>query len=294
MKLAISLLPFAHVNMLAGQYTNADLLCFFPWRHTTFRTAFDVTAAIGSLMPDTIIFYGDTSLQSCIPEGVNPERVFYFNDMDEKHFVRASKSSLTLAPSASIADLIRENVNAHVLPCLPAVPKILYPGIRDPDLGGVYMCGLLGSEEFRNFAYLADRCKESGIPLWLYHGGAITEDISFEYETRRDAIIRRLDSYGTLLDQIQRHDWAYCGCAIACPDCMTNKMFEAIAAGVPIMVENMRDQESFVLDHNIGVVVSDSNMPRWAATDIRKRLADTKYNFCSEVVNRVVLEALVS
>jgi len=63
-----------------------------------------------------------------------------------------------------------------------------------------------------------------------------------------------------MLKQISRYDWGFCGSPIDHPQwhmAMPNKLFDYIAAGIPVIVYKADESAKFVREHGLGIVIED-------------------------------------
>jgi glycosyltransferase involved in cell wall biosynthesis len=91
-----------------------------------------------------------------------------------------------------------------------------------------------------------------------------------------------------IIRRITRHDWGLVGNVFSHPQWQktsTNKMFEYIAAGVPVVAMNAQWSEEFVEEHGIGIAVHsiDELLENWSKhTEIRKNLILKRRSFSME------------
>jgi len=80
----------------------------------------------------------------------------------------------------------------------------------------------------------------------------------YEYLVSGAVYISRLP-YNLMLRELTRHDWGLVGCVEPCSQydaTIPNKLFEYMAAGIPIIVLNADECAEFVMQTGIGVVVN--------------------------------------
>jgi transcription elongation factor Elf1 len=121
------------------------------------------------------------------------------------------------------------------------------------------------------FAYcdytdLAKGMHAAGIDFHLYSGRA-DEKLKQHYQDM--AFVHEPAVYEELMPKISRHDWGLVGNVTKTREwevAMPNKLFEYMAAGVPIVAMNAAHCAELVLEHGIGIVVSgpEELAERWA------------------------------
>lgn len=135
---------------------------------------------------------------------------------------------------------------------------------RRSKLGGiVYQGGLsistpqlaaLGAYSYRDWRSAAMKLAKLKIPFHLYGAGA--DDVLQYLGT--DAVLHCSVPFTSLIGELSRYDWGMVGCSFvdaAFEWAMPNKLFEYMAAGVPLIVMNAPEAAEFVKKHDIGVVV---------------------------------------
>jgi hypothetical protein len=154
------------------------------------------------------------------------------------------------------------------------LPRHLYRYNIQDWLGGLVYEGKVQlnvegrlSYGFRYCDYLdlAKSCKSVGMDFHLYS----REDNEFISAYQDYALLHKPVAYANLIKEIARHDWGLVGNINHTPEweiAFPNKMFEYIAAGVPIAVINAEECAKFVLENGIGIVVEslEELAERWA------------------------------
>jgi glycosyltransferase involved in cell wall biosynthesis len=137
------------------------------------------------------------------------------------------------------------------------------------------------------FAYceytdLAKRTHDMGMDFHLYSG---REDKKFLAHYSDIAYLHRAQNYEDLMASLSRHDWGLVGNIQPTREwklAMPNKLFEYMAASVPVAVMNADDCASFVKDQGVGIVVDTPEElgERWAEhRESRKRLIKTRQDW---------------
>ena len=154
------------------------------------------------------------------------------------------------------------------------LPRHLYRYNIQDWLGGLVYEGKVQlntegrlSYGFRYCDYLdlARKCKEVGVDFHLYS----RDDDEFIRAYQDYAFIHNPVQYSQLMKEIARHDWGLVGNTNPTPEwniAFPNKLFEYIAAGVPIAVINADECARFVLGTGAGIVVEsiEELAGRWA------------------------------
>lgn len=139
------------------------------------------------------------------------------------------------------------NDNMLQLDSLPRVNGIVYEGgITGENQGDAF--------EYRNYVPLAKSLTKQGIPLFLY---GLDPELQTEYGNAGAVPMGRL-GYFTLLKQISRFDWGFLGCCVPHPQwetAMPNKLFEYMAAGIPVLALNAGESAKFIKEHGVGIVL---------------------------------------
>ena len=176
------------------------------------------------------------------------------------------------------------------------VPREFYRVDSWHWLGGLVYEGRLdlpeeiGKDELPFFKYceftkLAEELYKRGVVFNLYTPGG-GNPIQKRYgET---AVWKGSYEYTKLIRQVGRHDWGLVGNVdehLAWKYAMPNKLFEYMAAGVPIVAMNALETKRFVEKNGIGIGVDsvDELIERWDEHHrLRKTLLTTRYNWCMD------------
>jgi len=76
------------------------------------------------------------------------------------------------------------------------------------------------------------------------------------------AVVMPTMPYAVMMRALSRFDWGFCGPAVRSRQGdrgMGNKLFEYLAAGIPVIVHQSHEQAAFVERNDVGVVVNDIN-----------------------------------
>jgi glycosyltransferase involved in cell wall biosynthesis len=176
------------------------------------------------------------------------------------------------------------------------VPKFLNQYNGGEWLGGLVYQGkmMLDSEcvegtanqGFRYCSYeeLLRQAHEIGMDFHLY---GIRSDEEYQ-EAYREAYLHLGRPYEDLLKSLTRHDWGLVGNVFPTPEwdvAFPNKLFEYIAASVPVVAMNAADCAEFIKEHGVGIVVDSIQelSERWSEhTEVRKSLIRGRQQFVME------------
>jgi glycosyltransferase involved in cell wall biosynthesis len=201
-------------------------------------------------------------------------------------------------PGRSFSELIIEEFNllqpSLILPSY--LPRFMYGYVCGQWMGGlVYEGKVMLTKEctegtpnhgFRYCDYeeLTRQAHELGIDFHLY---GIRKDEAFG-EAYKNTVIHQGRSIDELIKALTRHDWGLIGNVFPTPEwdvAFPNKLFEYIAASVPVVVMNASDCRDFVLEHGVGIAVDSLQelADRWSEhTEVRKNLIKVRQRFAME------------
>jgi glycosyltransferase involved in cell wall biosynthesis len=136
-----------------------------------------------------------------------------------------------------------------------------------------------------NYVPMAEKCAEKGIPFYIY-------------TTRKDEHVRKVYGdrcflaepleYTKLLRVISAHDWGLVGNLGRHPEwqhALPNKLFEYMAASLPIVCMNADHVWDFIKDTGMGIKVSslDELIERWPEQrQCRKNVVARRMDYCLE------------
>lgn len=117
-----------------------------------------------------------------------------------------------------------------------------------------------------NYVELCEDLKKRQIPFYIYTPKS--QDAGVEECYGPICQFRKPLPYETLLSVLGCHDWGLCGNIKKYREwdlAMPNKLFEYMAAGIPIIALNCGEVASFVVKHGVGIAVSSVNeiVERW-------------------------------
>lgn len=167
-------------------------------------------------------------------------------------------------PSQSMAEQVTREFKlpqpAIVLPSY--LPELFYQYEAQPWAGGlVYEGKTTFSDKMQPFNYcdyrkLAAECDRLKIDFHLY-GNQDSKEFSEAYPTAykyKPCLMHKM------IKRIQAHDWGLVGNIDSYPEwevAMPNKLFEYLAANMPVVCINADEAAKFVLKHDVGIVVKD-------------------------------------
>lgn len=173
------------------------------------------------------------------------------------------------------------------------VPKEMYRYMTGNWLGGLVYEGkvVLPEHAEHGFHYceysdLAEQCGKKGMDFHIY-GGKNAEDRYYEVY-KENAYLHKPLVFSDLIKAISRHDWGLVGNVHPSTEwdvAFPNKMFEYMAANVPIVAMNARACGEFVERTGVGISVSsiDELASRWKEHRIcRERLMKIRLRFSME------------
>lgn len=208
---------------------------------------------------------------------------------DDKDSVRVSvdeRNNFTLADAlVFVSDPLRDVVVSDfgldqpniVLPSY--VPKRFISIDSWRWLGGIVYEGRVdtpeklenGDPNLRFFSYcdylpLAKALQDIGITLYIYSPQEDPDKFCEVYDGH--AIYKGQYLYEDMIRHVGRHDWGLVGNLGDHPAwqvAMPNKLFEYMAAGVPVVAMNASESANFIREHGVGIVVDsvDELKARW-------------------------------
>ena len=235
----------------------------------------------------------DSMLLRILPEDEEHVRI----SVDERNNFQLADAHVFV--SSSMAEICREEfgLNGQPYVILPSyVPKRFYRVDAWKWLGGICYEGRIdlpheiGAEEMEFFEYcdytdLAKELKQAGIPFHLYTPRK-DEDIQGHYKDT--AIWRGSYEFDKLIRKLGRHDWGLLGNLKEFPvwqHAMPNKLFEYLAAGIPIIALNAKLAGEWVEEQGFGIDVSNVSSIKDLWTEhrrCRKNIVKHRMAWCME------------
>ena len=151
-------------------------------------------------------------------------------------------------PSAIIESRVPEEL--QIQRTLPRIGGIVYEGgLSSP--GTVRM----GKSAYRDYTGVCESLTRIGVPISMYGVGM---DVMPEY-LKAGAICHGPLPYHRLLSELSRYDWGFVGAPNpVCPEinlALPNKLFDYLAAGIPVIVFGANAAAEWVVRNDCGVVV---------------------------------------
>lgn len=177
------------------------------------------------------------------------------------------------------------------------LPETLYLYETKEWMGGLIYQGRVDFEEELNkdhrghgFMYcdytdLAKKCKELDID---FHIQTVRKDEPFLKVYNDIAYLHEPVGMDKLLKRISRHDWGLLGNVHPSAEwdvAMPNKLFEYLAAGVPVVAINARACSEFIKKYNVGIVIDslEELKNRWKEhTVFRKNVFKVRQQFAMD------------
>ena len=138
----------------------------------------------------------------------------------------------------------------------------MFVHLPKPYVGGVvYEGGLIANNQdsiyaYRDYQDIARALTRAGVPMALY---GVSPTVQAAY-LETGAMCFPMVPYSKMLSQLSRYDWGLVGCPVDHPQwqkAMPNKLFEYMAAGIPVLVHNAAECAQFVSEYEVGVVAED-------------------------------------
>jgi hypothetical protein len=138
---------------------------------------------------------------------------------------------------------------------------------------------------YADYLDLSIKAKELGIDFHIY---TIRDDKEFKDIYEPVSFLHAPRDMVSLVYSLQRHDWGLVGNIFSSPEwdvAFPNKMFEYIAAGVPVVAMNAASCSKFIESHGVGITVSslEELASRWSEhRACRERLIKVRQQFAME------------
>ena len=194
--------------------------------------------------------WGETTMQE--KESIEAADAFIFPSqtyLDEmtKFFGLQHKPKIVVHSMCTESMIVEPRPNEII----PRETGIVHEGgaVANPDK---WNTNVMPYPVYRDQTGVARALSKQGIPFYLF---GVNEKYVPAYAEAGAKVFPSL-SYGELLRTLATFDWGYVGSAVDSPQCqsaMANKMFEYIAAGIPVIVLNSREMGKFVEDNGVGV-----------------------------------------
>ncbi len=130
--------------------------------------------------------------------------------------------------------------------------------------GGIVYEGLVSTDtdrkvmQYANYTKLAKELQQEGIVFNIYNPR--TGEEAFLKQYNEIVFLKKSERYDNLIKVLGQYDWGLIGNIDVYKDwqvAMPNKLFEYMAAGIPIIAMNCSEAARFVTKHKVGIVVKD-------------------------------------
>jgi glycosyltransferase involved in cell wall biosynthesis len=184
------------------------------------------------------------------------------DDLEKKAFECADAF---IVPSEEYLQIVKERTGKSAICIKSCVPEKLFPTIqRVPQRRGiVYEGGLKGKPreksdqfEFRSWSEVFTKISKMNVEVWAYPASSPDEDMS-EYSNSGAMIMPALP-YAELLKNLTAHEAGLVGSPFpsgAFNGALPNKLFEYIAAGIPVIAYNAPTAGEFLRKTGFGVEI---------------------------------------
>lgn len=215
--------------------------------------------------------------------------VFDCHDLDLCRFGTASDAEQAamavvdalVLPSVRYQEAVNVNFDrARSLPQAVVYSKPLTAWIKNIQLqpqidAVVYQGGVHPQIPYRHFVPMVAQLKKLGIPVVMYPTNSCDTPKNINQYTAAGALWMRPLYYFALLDQLTRYSWGYVGApgpTNQWDTAMSNKMFDFLAAGIPVVVQNAWESARYVERYGCGAVVHRSDLSVLRDASLQRRL----------------------
>jgi len=138
---------------------------------------------------------------------------------------------------------------------LPRVNGLVYEGMTIAPLKG-FEANDSGYKRYRDYVELTKQLTKSYVPFHLY---GVRKEFHQVY-TDAGAIVNEIMRFPDMMRQLSRYDWGLCGHLDNHPQwqkAMPNKLFEYLAAGIPVISINAGEVSEFIKENRFGFVAEN-------------------------------------
>lgn len=213
----------------------------------------------------------------------------------EGHSNTEEEDALKICSAVSVVskgyqeEIIRRDPLKKVVEILSCVPAEFYPKEKQKIFrGGIVYEGGLGSKrnsgEFpcRRWSDVMHDILEMGIQVWAYPGNPDVDKAVFN-----GVLLQPTTEYVKMIQELSMYEFGLIGSPTPDPmfdGALPNKLFEYMAAGIPMINMNAPDVERFLLATGMGVTVRSAKeipdaMQYMRDHDYRKRVWNNRWNW---------------
>lgn len=169
---------------------------------------------------------------------------------------------------------------------LPRVNGLVYEGATVAELKH-FNAKTPGYKHYRDYVDLAGKLKFQGLPFHMY---GVRKEFQQPY-INAGAVVHDMIRFPDMMKQLSRYDWGLCGHAGDYPQwqkAMPNKLFEYIAAGIPVISINAHEVSELVAREGLGVVcgsveeIAKTMRDRQARRELAENVEDRRGRFVME------------
>jgi hypothetical protein len=219
-------------------------------------------------------------------------------DMCAQERAAIEGADVVFVPTEDYVDLIGDKypgTKDKIKTLYSCAPSMYFPQNSLPHVNGMLYCGQVNVPEmksklhYRDCVPLFSKLTSMGIASHIYN---TTPNVNMMPYTMAGAC-----TYGTLrmyaaIDQYTRYDYGFVGSNVDTPEiqmCMPNKLFDCIAAGIPVIVLNAETAGKFVEDNGFGISIQGlENMDKVPWHDFefwnkcKQNVLDKRYEYTME------------
>jgi len=185
-------------------------------------------------------------------------------DMKDQERAAIENSDVVFVPTTDYVDIVKKKYPGNegkTKVLFSCAPDMYFPLKELPRVNGILYCGQVNTPEmnsklhYRNCVPLFQKFTDLGIASHIFN---TTPGANLMSYTMAGAC-----TYGTMrmyaaIDQYTRYDYGFVGSNVDTPEiqmCMPNKLFDCIAAGIPVIVLNAKTAGEWVEENGFGVSI---------------------------------------
>lgn len=142
-----------------------------------------------------------------------------------------------------------------------------------------------GFFKYSNYIEFAKKCRKHNIPFHIYTPRK-NEEVRSDYSPH--CVLHEPLAYDKFIKEMGRHDWGLVGNCFPTPEwkyALPNKLFEYMAACLPVICFNADESWNFIKDYGMGIKVDsfEEIADRWAEHRVcRQNVIKHRHKFCLE------------